>query len=168
MREFGWMIYWSNQHYTGQSLVLSEKRERVFVRVCVLWRMGGVAWWSEKERNSLGWGPKEEEGYELCSRAITKILPLIRLALNNTLTDMTNRCIRACHSSLFGFFFLSSFHSCDSFLLDIKWLTFSPCVPMAQSVPVHSRWNPNRCVIWLYHLFCDDAKWKMGHKPGRG
>ncbi len=115
VREFGWMIYWSNQHYAGQSLVLSlRERERVRVCVFVLWRLGGVAWSLEKGRNSLGWGPKREARYELCSGAITKILPLIRLALNNTLTDMTNRCIRACHSSLFGF--LSSFHSCYSFV----------------------------------------------------
>lgn len=124
-------------------------REKECVCVRVLWRLGGVAWSSEKGRNSLGWGPKGEARYELCSGAIIKILPLIRLALNNTLTDMTNRCIRACHSSLFGF--LSSFHSSYSFLLDIIWLTFPPCVPLAQiqAWPLTSKQMCNLTVLPL-------------------
>lgn len=128
------MIYWSNQHYAGQCLVLSDREREKCVRACVsvcAWRLHGVAWSIEKGRHILGWEPKGKARFELCSRAITEILPLIRLALNNTLTDMTNRCIRACHSFLISF--LSSF----------SLILFAPFEHFPFKCPTHTHsWSP--------------------------
>ncbi len=67
------MIYWSNQ-----------QQRSIFI----------VAQGLQSAATGTGFGP---EAFFQWRQAEPKFSPLIRLALHNSVTDMTNRCIRACH-----------------------------------------------------------------------